>query len=135
MSILARISIAAALAVAIVTPAAAIDGFQSGGGFKIYKVQLGIKPPNNPGCPAAATVQGWVYVSHPTKVQIMVAREGQGIVGGPVEIQSKKASNGQYLAQFAQQININTSIDTKYRLLVGGGSGAGSNWVPLKVTC
>jgi hypothetical protein len=135
MSILIRALIAATLAAAVAAPAAAMDQFQSGGKkFKIHKVQLGIAPAGG-GCPMAVNVQGWVYMTHPTTIEVMMAKEGQGIVGGPYSIKSVKASNGQYLATYTNQFTVNATIHAKYRLLVGGGSGMGSNWVPLDVDC
>ena len=64
----------------------------------------------------------------------MIARKGQG-VGQPFTIQAKKAANGQYMATFTRKVQILGPIDALYRLLVGGGDGVASNWVPLKATC
>lgn len=136
MSILIRTLIAAAIASAVAGPAVATMGdFQSGGKkFKIHKVQLGIAPAGG-GCPMAVNMQGWVYMTHPTTIAVMIAKEGQGVVGGPYSIKSVKASNGQYLATYTNQFTVNATVHAKYRLLVGDGSGLGSNWVPLDVDC
>jgi hypothetical protein len=136
MPIFARMLVAATLVAAVAGPAAATMGdFQSGGKkFKILSAQLGIKPAGA-GCPTNVNVKGWVYMTHPTTIQVMLAKQGQGVVGGPYSITSVKASNGQYLATYSNHFVVNASVNTKYRLLVGGGSGTVSNWVPLKVTC
>lgn len=136
MSILSRILIAVAIASAFAGPASATMGdFQSGGKkFEIHKVQLGIAPAGG-GCPMVVNVQGWVYMTHPTTIEVMMAKEGQGVVGGPYSIKSVKASNGQYVATYTNQFTVNATVHAKYRMIVGGGSGKGSNWVPLDVDC
>lgn len=138
MSRITRTLIAAALvgaaAVPAAAPAVAMNELGSGGkAFKIHNVQLGIKPPA--ACPGVASVQGWVYMTHPTTVEIMIAKKGQGVVAGPISITSVKASNGQFVATYSNQFNVNASVAGEYRMLVGGGSGKGSNWVPLNVAC
>lgn len=137
MSILTRALIAAALATAAAAPAAAMDQFQAGGKkFKIHKVQLGIAPVAGGGCaPIDFKMTGWVYMTHPTTVQVMIAKEGQGVVGGPYSITSVKAANGQYVATYSNAFTVNTPVNAKYRMIVGGGGAEGSNWVPLNVDC
>jgi hypothetical protein len=137
MSILTHILIAAALVTAAAGPAAAMDQFQSGGKkFKIHKVQLGIAPTGGAGCaPIPFKTTGWVYMTHPTTVEVMIVKEGQGVVGGPYSIKSVKAANGQYVATYSNNFVVNTPVHEKYRMIVGGGSGMGSNWVPLNVDC
>jgi hypothetical protein len=80
-------------------------------------------------------LQGWVDMTHPTTIQVMIAKQGQGIVGGTHSIKLVKASNGQYRATYTNQFTVNATVHAKYRLLVGGGSGMGSAWVPLDVDC
>jgi hypothetical protein len=101
---------------------------------KILKAQLGIKGPTTTACPNEAKVTGWVFTNYAGKVQIMIARKGQG-VGQPITIETKKAANGQYVATYSKTVPILTPVNAEYRLLVGGGSGVVSNWVPLKATC
>jgi hypothetical protein len=135
MSIFSRILIAATFAAIIATPAAAGMGdLAPGGGFKIYKAQLGITGDNGPGCPAHKTMMGWVYMSHPATVEVMVFRKGKSIPS-PVPITSVKAPNGQYVATYTAQMLFDVSGHWEYRMLVGGGSGVASNWVPLTITC
>jgi hypothetical protein len=106
-----------------------------GGGAKVFKAQLGIKPPQAPGvCPNAAMMTAWVFTNYPGKVNIMIARQSGG-VAGPISVSLVKAANGQYLATYSTQIPINQSVDTAYRVLVGGGQAVTSNWVPLKYEC
>jgi len=101
---------------------------------KVLKVDLGIKGPKTNLCPNEATVTGWVFTNYPGKVQVMLARKGQG-VGQPFMIEAKKAANGQYMASFTRAVPINAPVKAEYRLLVGGGSGVASNWVPLSANC
>jgi hypothetical protein len=101
---------------------------------KVLKAQLGIKGPKTTACPAEATTTGWVFTNYAGPVQVMIARKGQG-VGAPFTIEAKKAANGQYMATFSRKIEIIAPIDAEYRLLVGGGDGIVSNWVPLKAGC
>jgi hypothetical protein len=110
--------------------------FQAGGNGpdKILKAQLGIKGPKTNTCPTEATTAGWVFTNFAGPVQVMIARKGQG-VGAPFTIQAKKAANGQYMATFSRKVEIIGPIDAEYRLLVGGGDGVVSNWVPLKANC
>lgn len=137
MSILTRTLIAAALATAVAGPAAAMDQFQAGGKkFKIHKVQLGIAPVGGGGCaPIDYKMTGWVFMTHPTTVEVMIVKEGQGVIGGPYSIASVKAANGQYVATYNNNFVVNTPFHGKYRMVVGGGSGMGSNWVPVDVNC
>ena len=137
MSIFARLIVAAALVGTIVAPAAAgpFDQLAPGiGAGKVLKAQLGIKGPTTTICPNEATTSGWVFTNYPGNVQVMIARKGQG-VGAPFVIQAKKAANGQYMATFSRKVPIVAPIDAEYRLLVGGGDGVKSNWVPLKASC
>lgn len=101
---------------------------------KVLKAQLGIKGPITTVCPNEAKMTGWVYTNYAGPVQVMLARKGQG-VGQPMMLQAKKASNGQYMASFSRDVPITGAIDAEYRLLVGGGQGIASNWVPLKAKC
>ena len=103
-------------------------------GQKILKAQLGIQGPKTRVCPNEAKVTGWVYTNYPGKVTVMFARKGQG-VGQPIQLQTQKAPNGQYVAVYSRTIEILNPINAEYRLLVGGGSGVMSNWVPLKASC
>jgi hypothetical protein len=137
MSIFARLMIAAALFTMAAAPASAggMDVLAPGiGTGKIIKAQLGIKGPTTNICPNEATTTGWVFTDFPGKVQVMIARKGQG-VGAPFTIQAKKAANGQYMATFSRKVPIMAPINAEYRLLVSGGSGVMSNWVPLKASC
>jgi hypothetical protein len=118
-------------------PAAAAPGdLAPGTGFKIHKAQLAIKNKDGvpPGCPAQKTMMGWVYMSHPATIQIMLVKQGDN-PQNPKSITSVKASNGQYVATYAMQMHIDTVVNTKYRMLVGGGQGVVSNWAPLVVNC
>jgi hypothetical protein len=101
---------------------------------KVLKADFGIKGPATATCPNEATTQGWVFTNYEGPVQVMIARQGQG-VGQPFTIQAKKAANGQYMASFTRKVPITGPIDAKYRLLVGGGDGVVSSWVPLKASC
>lgn len=101
---------------------------------KVLKAQLGIKGPKTNVCPNEATTSGWVFTNYAGPVQVMIARKGQA-VGAPFTIEAKKAANGQYMASFTRKVQIAGPIDAEYRLLVGGGSGVTSNWVPLKASC
>jgi hypothetical protein len=101
---------------------------------KVLRAQLGIKGPKINTCPTDATTEGWVFTNYEGPVQVMIARQGQG-VGQPFTIQAKKAANGQYMATFTRKIEITGPIDALYRLLVGGGDGVASGWVPLKASC
>jgi hypothetical protein len=76
----------------------------------------------------------WVFTNYPGKVNIMIARQAGG-VAGPITVPLKKAANGQYLATYSTQVPIDQSVDTAYRVLVGGGQAVTSNWVPLKYEC
>ena len=135
MSFVTRTLIAAALAAGLASPAAAgLNDLAPGGGFKIHKAQLAIKGPAGPGCPAEASLKGWVYMSHQATVQVMILRKGKS-VGLPVSITSQKASNGQYVATITQQMSFSSPGNWDYRMLVGGGSGTASNWVPLAISC
>jgi len=100
----------------------------------VLKAQLAIKGPTTTVCPNQAKVSGWVFTNYAGPVQVMIARKGQG-VGQPMTVQAKPAANGQFMASFSNTIQIVTAIDAEYRLLVGGGSGVTSNWVPLKASC
>jgi hypothetical protein len=142
MSAIAR-SIASAAALLVTaailsagTAAAAPGDLAPGTGFKIYKAQLGIKNQDGvpPGCPAHKTMMGWVYMSHKATIQVMLVKQGDN-PQTPVSITSVKASNGQYVATYTMQMHIDTVVNTKYRLLVGGGQGVVSNWAPLVVNC
>jgi hypothetical protein len=77
---------------------------------------------------------GWVETNYAGPVQIMIARKGQG-VGAPVVIQAKAAPGGRYMATYTKKVPILAPVDAEYRLLVGGGAGIVSNWVPLKASC
>jgi len=101
---------------------------------KVLKAQLGIKGPKTNLCPNEATTSGWVFTNYAGPVQVMIARKGQA-VGAPFTIQAKKAANGQYMASFTRKTPIIAPTNAEYRLLVGGGSGVVSNWVPLKANC
>lgn len=103
-------------------------------GHKVFKAQLGIQGPKTKLCPNEAKVTGWVYTNYPGKVTVMFARKGQG-VGQPIQLQTQKAPNGQYVAIYSRTIDILNPINAEYRLLVGGGSGVVSSWVPLKASC
>ncbi|HMN88098.1 MAG TPA: hypothetical protein PKA74_19240 [Bauldia sp.] len=143
MSILSRALLAATLAGALLAPPAAFAG---GPGFAapqlppppvpkiVYAAQLGIQGPKTTVCPAETKVAGCVFTSYPGPVQVMIARKGQG-VGAPFTITAKKAADGRYMATYTRTIPIHAAIDAEYRLLVGGGSGVMSNWVPLKASC
>lgn len=115
---------------------AQVGDLQAGGDGpdKVLRAQLGIKGPATTVCPNEATVTGWVFTNYAGPVQVMVARRGQG-VGSPMVIQAKPAANGEFMATYSQKIQIVAPINAEYRLLVGGGSGVMSNWVPLKATC
>jgi hypothetical protein len=118
-------------------PAAAAPGdLAPGTGFKIHKAQLAIKNQDGvpPGCPARKTMMGWVYMSHKATVQIMIVKQGDN-PRNPVSITSVKAPNGQYVATYTEQMHIDTVVNAKYRILVGGGQGVVSNWAPLVVNC
>ena len=101
---------------------------------KVMKAQLAIKGPTTTVCPNQAKVSGWVFTNYAGPVQVMIARKGQS-VGQPMTVQAKPATNGQFIATFTNTIQIVSAIDAEYRLLVGGGSGVTSNWVPLKASC
>jgi hypothetical protein len=142
MSTIAR-NIASTAAVAIIAaalsagPAAAGPGdLAPGGGFKIFKAQLAIKNRDGipPGCPAQKTMMGWVTMSHKATIQVMIVAQG-GNPRLPVSITSVKTPNGQYLATYTEQMHIDTTVNRKYRMLVGGGQGVVSNWAPLVVNC
>lgn len=133
------ISTIAAIAVSAFATTAALAGpgdFQAGGNGpnKVLKAQLGIKGPKTNVCPNQFTTMGWVFTNYAGPVQVMIARKGQG-VGAPFTIQAKKAANGQYMASFTRKGQIIAPINAEYRLLVGGGDGVVSNWVPLKASC
>jgi hypothetical protein len=135
MSILARTLFTAVLAALLAAPAIAAPGnLAPGGGFKIYKAQLGITGDDGSACPAHKTLMGWVYMSHQATVDVMVFRKGKTIPS-PVPITSVKASNGQYVATFTQQMLFFSPDHSEYRMLVGGGSGVASNWVTVDITC
>ena len=142
MSTIARsiASTAAILMTAVVlsagSAAAAPGDLAPGTGFKIHKAQLAIKNRDGipPGCPARKTMMGWVYMSHKATVQIMIVKQGDN-PRNPVSITSVKAPNGQYVATYTEQMHIDTVVNAKYRMLVGGGQGIVSNWAPLIVNC
>lgn len=137
MSTIARTLLALFATSFVATSALAGPGdFQVGGNGpnKVLKAQYGIKGPKTTTCPTTAETQGWVFTNYAGPVQVMIARKGQG-VGAPFTIQAKKAANGQYMATFKRTVNIIGPIDAEYRLLVGGGDGVVSNWVPLKASC
>lgn len=133
----ARISLALIASGLFATAAVAqVGDLQAGGDGPdtVLRAQLGIKGPTTTVCPNEATVTGWVFTNYAGPVQVMIARRGQG-VGTPVTIQTKPAANGEYMATYSRKIQIVAPIDAEYRLLVGGGGGVASNWVPLKATC
>ncbi len=137
MSFLTRTLLALAASSFVASAAVAGPFDLQGGGNgpdKVLSAQLGIKGPKTNVCPNEASVMGWVFTNYAGPVQIMIARKGQG-VGAPVVIQAKKAANGQYMATYSKKVAIHAPIDAEYRLLVGGGSGVMSNWVPLKANC
>ena len=135
MSFLTRTLLTAAVATLLAAPTLAAPGnLAPGGGFKIYKAQLGITGDDGSNCPAHKTLMGWVYMSHPATVDVMVFRKGKTIPA-PVPITSVKASNGQYVATITQQMLFFSPTHSEYRMLVGGGSGVASNWVPVNITC
>ncbi|WP_421725881.1 hypothetical protein [Bauldia sp.] len=101
---------------------------------QVHKAQLAIKGPTTTVCPNQATISGWVFTNYAGPVQVMIARKGQG-VGQPTTIEAKPAASGQFIASFSRTLPIVTAIDAEYRLLVSGGSGVVSNWVPLKASC
>lgn len=136
MSILPRALIAAALVAAAAAPAMAMNDFQAGGKkFKIHSVQLGIAPQGAGCAPIPFKMTGWVYMTHPTTVEVMIAKEGQGVVGGPYSITSVKAANGQYVATYNNNFVVNAPTHGRYRMVVSGGSGMGSSWVAVDVDC
>ncbi|MCP4381290.1 MAG: hypothetical protein GY798_07710, partial [Hyphomicrobiales bacterium] len=100
----------------------------------VIKAQLAIKGPKNAVCPNEATISGWVFTNYAGPVQVMIARKAQG-VGQPMMIDAKPATNGQFMASFTRTLPIVAAINVEYRLLVGGGGGVVSNWVPLKASC
>lgn len=100
----------------------------------ILKAQMGIKGPKTNLCPNEAIVQVWVFTDFEGPVPVMIARKGMG-AGQPIVLQAKKAGNGKYMATYKKTFPITSSIDTQYRVLVGGGQGVASNWVPLKASC
>jgi len=137
MSFLTRTLLAAAASSFVASAALAQPFDLQGGGNgpdKVLSAQLGIKGPKTNVCPNEATVMGWVETNYAGPVQIMIARKGQG-VGAPVVIQAKAAPGGRYMATYSKKVTIHAPIDAEYRLLVGGGSGIVSNWVPLKASC
>ena len=137
MSMLTRTVIALAASSFVATAALAQPFDLQGGGNgpdKVLSAQLGIKGPKTNACPNEATVMGWVETNYAGPVQIMIARKGQ-CVGAPVVIQAKAAPGGRYMATYSKKITIHAPIDAEYRLLVGGGAGVVSNWVPLKANC
>lgn len=139
MSILSRVLLAAALAGAVLVPVAASAGPAlvnppAVPPKVVLGAELGIQGPKTTVCPAEAKVAGWVFTNYAGPVQVTIARKGQG-VGAPFTITAKKAANGRYMATYTKTIPIVAAIDAEYRLLVGGGSGVVSNWVPLKASC
>jgi len=135
MSIFTRTLIAAAVASAVAGPAnAAMGEFQAGGKkFKIYDVQLGIAPAGGGCAPIEFKVNGWVFMSHPTTVEVMIVN-GSGQVSGPYSITSVKSGN-RYMATYSSQFTVNAPVKQKYRMVVGGGSAKGSPWVTVDVPC
>jgi hypothetical protein len=137
MSLFSRTFLALVASSFVASAALAGPGdFQVGGNGpnKVLKAQLGIQGPATNTCPNEAKVTGWVFTNYAGKVQIMIARKGQG-VGQPITLDTKKAANGQYVATYSKTVPILTPVDAEYRILVGGGSGIMSNWVPLKAKC
>jgi hypothetical protein len=137
MSFLTRTLLAVAASSFVASAALAQPLDLQGGGNgpdKVLSAQLGIKGPKTNTCPNEATVMGWVFTNYAGPVQVMIARKGQG-VGAPVMIEAKKAANGKYMAAYSKKVPILAPVDAEYRLLVGGGSGVMSNWVPLKASC
>ena len=100
----------------------------------VIKAQLAIKGPKTAVCPNEATISGWVFTNYAGPVQVMIARKAQG-VGQPMMIDAKPAANGQFMASFTRTLPIVAAINVEYRLMVGGGGGVVSNWVPLKASC
>ena len=142
MSILTRSLLAATLTGALFAPVAASAGPDFASPQLppppvpkvVYSAELGIQGPKTAVCPAEAKVAGWVFTNYAGPVQVMIARKGQG-VGAPFTITAKKAAGGRYMATYTKTFPIVAAIDAEYRLLVGGGSGVASNWVPLKASC
>ena len=132
-----RLLTAALLGGTLMSAAAALpNDFQNGGNGpnEVVSAQLGIDGPSTNSCPATATLTAWVIQTDPGEVQMMFVRKGQG-VGQPVMVDTVKMADGRYLATYSQEMQIHAPIDAEYRLLVGGGSGMASNWVPLRATC
>ncbi len=128
--------IAAALAAGTVTTVSA-GNLQAPQGkqFKVTKAQLAIKSPNVNACPAAAKMSGWIFTNKEGTFQYMIARKG-GSVAGPYTIQSKKGTNGLYMASFSRTFDVHHKIDAQYRILVTDKYGKTlSNWAPLKASC
>jgi hypothetical protein len=137
MSILSRTILAVAGVGLLATSAMAGPNDLKAGGngpATVLKAQLAIIGPATNVCPGQAKVSGWVFTNYAGPVQVMIARKGQG-VGQPMTIHAKPAANGQFIAAFSNTMQIVNAIDAEYRLLVGGGSGVTSNWVPLKASC
>lgn len=139
MSRISHLLFAAAIAAATGSQAFAQAGNQNlkpgVGAGKILSAQLGIQSPSTTACPTTALLMAWVTTDFLGSVSIMLARQGQGVVAGPIAVQTQPAVGGKFRATYQKQIQITQPIDTAYRVLAGGGGGVTSNWVPLKASC
>lgn len=127
----------ALVAFSVIATTATAGDFVSGGQpkMKVKKAQLAIQSPNNGVCPAPAKMTGWLFTNKPGTVHYMIARKG-GSVSGPFKTQAVKGSNGVHMASFTREFPVHTSINAKYRILVGKKYGTVlSNWAPLSVDC
>lgn len=127
----------AAAAISFAPLSASAGGLKAPGGdtpFRITSAQLAIKSPATNACPTKAKMTGWIMTNKPGKVSYMLVRQG-GSVAGPYTLDAVPAANGGGMASFTRMLNIDTAIDTQYRILLSDGTGRGSNWAPLRASC
>ncbi len=101
---------------------------------KVLSANLAIKSPITNVCPISAKLSAAVVQTTNKPVQIMIARIGQG-VGAPIMLQPKKAANGKWVAVYKKTIQILSSTNAQYKVLVGDGQGVTSNIAPLNASC
>lgn len=104
------------------------------GGLKAISATLAIKSPATSACPLKATLAGWINTINPGVVSYMIVRKG-GSVAGPYQLETVPTAQGA-TGSFSREIDIETTINAQYRILVADGSGKiVSNWAPLKAEC
>jgi hypothetical protein len=98
--------------------------------MQVKNVTLAIKSPN--GC-GAAKMAVFFRANKKGPITFLLVRD-TGTVSGPYTVQTEKYGN-EYRASWVKNMNLVTSISTRYRAVVTHSGKPGSHWVPLKAKC